>query len=260
MHLLWESKFDGLLGLVKEYIVDVWEIRKHKLYDSDSGSGRQLHIQSSPGGVVSSFRMVSLVRMVNLVRMVSLVKIVCLVRKVKVHLGPNVSSSAHDCGRVVDGGGTMAAIIIIIIIIIITMHVPCPSSFLECSTPRIITVVATTSAISTTTQAPYFPWSGPTSTRVVTRTTTVNRSSSTCATTSFETEQKPRELKEEELEVEKGREEGEVEEGGRRVTEGGGRERQEAKGEKGLVVEMRGRTIKERRKDNEEERWEECVL
>ena len=34
---LWESKFDGLLSLVKEYIVDVWEIRKHKLYDSDSG-------------------------------------------------------------------------------------------------------------------------------------------------------------------------------------------------------------------------------
>ena len=26
---LWESKFDGLLGLVKEYIVDVWEIQKH---------------------------------------------------------------------------------------------------------------------------------------------------------------------------------------------------------------------------------------
>ena len=36
---LWESKFDGLLALVKEYIVDVWEIRKHKLYDSDSGFG-----------------------------------------------------------------------------------------------------------------------------------------------------------------------------------------------------------------------------
>ena len=28
---LWESKFNGLLALVKEYIVDVWEIRKHKL-------------------------------------------------------------------------------------------------------------------------------------------------------------------------------------------------------------------------------------
>ena len=32
---LWESKFDELLSLVKEYIIDVWEIRKHKLYDSD---------------------------------------------------------------------------------------------------------------------------------------------------------------------------------------------------------------------------------
>ena len=46
---LWENKFNGLLGLVKEYIVDVWEIRKHKLYDSDTGSGLQLHTQSSPG-------------------------------------------------------------------------------------------------------------------------------------------------------------------------------------------------------------------
>ena len=43
---LWESKFDRLLGLVKEYIVDVWEIRKHRLYDSDSGSSLQLHAQS----------------------------------------------------------------------------------------------------------------------------------------------------------------------------------------------------------------------
>ena len=40
---LWESKFDGLLSLVKEYIIDMWEIRKHKLYDSDSGPGQQLH-------------------------------------------------------------------------------------------------------------------------------------------------------------------------------------------------------------------------
>ena len=46
---LWESKFDGLLSLVKEYIIDVWEIRKHKLYDSDSGPGQQLHSRSSPG-------------------------------------------------------------------------------------------------------------------------------------------------------------------------------------------------------------------
>ena len=46
---LWESKFDGLLSLVEEYIVDVWEILKHKLYDSDSGPGQQLHSQSSHG-------------------------------------------------------------------------------------------------------------------------------------------------------------------------------------------------------------------
>ena len=46
---LWESKFDGLLSLVKEYIIDVREIRKHKLYDSDSGAGQQLHSRSSPG-------------------------------------------------------------------------------------------------------------------------------------------------------------------------------------------------------------------
>ena len=44
-----ESKFDGLLSLVKEYIMDVWEIRKHKLYDSDSGPGKQLHSRSSSG-------------------------------------------------------------------------------------------------------------------------------------------------------------------------------------------------------------------
>ena len=37
------------LNLVKEYIIDVWEIRKHKLYDSDLGHGRQLHFRSSPG-------------------------------------------------------------------------------------------------------------------------------------------------------------------------------------------------------------------
>ena len=26
---LWESKFDEFLSFVKEYIIDVWEIRKH---------------------------------------------------------------------------------------------------------------------------------------------------------------------------------------------------------------------------------------
>ena len=45
---LWENEFDGLLSLVKEYIIDVWEIRKRKLYDSGSGPGQQLHSQYSP--------------------------------------------------------------------------------------------------------------------------------------------------------------------------------------------------------------------
>ena len=77
---LWENKFDGLLALVKEYIVDVWEIQKHKLYDSDCNSVRSLHLGR---GVVSSIRMVSFVRMVSLARMASLARMVCFVRKVK---------------------------------------------------------------------------------------------------------------------------------------------------------------------------------
>ena len=53
---LWESKFDELLSLVKEYIIDVWEIGKHKLYDSDTGPGQQLHSQSSSGERNGNFR------------------------------------------------------------------------------------------------------------------------------------------------------------------------------------------------------------
>ena len=47
----WESKFDGLLSLVnyKEYIKGMWEIQRHKLYDSDTGPGQQLHSWFSPG-------------------------------------------------------------------------------------------------------------------------------------------------------------------------------------------------------------------
>ena len=35
---LWEEHFDSLLPLVKEYVVDVWEARKIKLYGDDSQS------------------------------------------------------------------------------------------------------------------------------------------------------------------------------------------------------------------------------
>ena len=53
--------------------------------------------------MVSSIGMVSLIRMVSLARMV-------FGQKGKVHLGPNVSSSAHYRGCVVNGSGAMAAI------------------------------------------------------------------------------------------------------------------------------------------------------
>ena len=62
-------------------------------------------------GVVSSIGMVSLVRMVSLARMASLARMVYMSgQKGKVHLGPNVSSSAHHRGCVVNGSGAMAAI------------------------------------------------------------------------------------------------------------------------------------------------------
>ena len=55
--------------------------------------------------------MVSPVRMVSLVRMVyKFSQNGMSGQKDKVHLGPNVSSSAHDCGCMVNGGGATAAV------------------------------------------------------------------------------------------------------------------------------------------------------
>ena len=33
---LWEENFEDTLTLVKEFIVDVWELRKQKLYGEDT--------------------------------------------------------------------------------------------------------------------------------------------------------------------------------------------------------------------------------
>ena len=96
---LWESKFDGLLALVKEYIIEMWEIRKHKLYDSESGSGLQLHTQSSPGKRSGKFSQNGKFGQNGMSG-----------QKSKVHLGPNVRSSADNCGCVVNGSGAIAAI------------------------------------------------------------------------------------------------------------------------------------------------------
>ena len=108
-----ENKFDGLLSLVKEYIVDVWEICKHKLYDSDSGPGQQFHSQSSPGALAvvegqrngkfsqsGKFGFGKLGH--SCVRMTKGRPYDSRVRDhVIVHLGLNVSSSAHNCGCVI---------------------------------------------------------------------------------------------------------------------------------------------------------------
>ena len=116
---LWESMFDGLrsLQLVKEYIIiDVWEIRKHKLYDSDSGPGQQLHSRSSPGERNGKFSQNgkfgqngklghSCTNVTNGKLYGSRVSDHAIV-----HLGLNVSSSTHNCGCVVDGGNAMAVI------------------------------------------------------------------------------------------------------------------------------------------------------
>ena len=92
---------DCLPWLGNNYIVDVWEIQKHKLYDSDSGSGLQFRIQSSPGersgkfsqngkfGPNGKFSQNGKFGQGGMSG-----------QKGKVHLGPNVSSTAHYRGCV----------------------------------------------------------------------------------------------------------------------------------------------------------------
>ena len=99
---------DGLLALVKKYIV---EIRKHKLYDSDSGSGLQLHTQSSPGERSGKFSQNGkFVQNGKFAQNGKFSQNGMSGQKGKVHLGPNVSSSTQDHGCVGNGSGAMAAI------------------------------------------------------------------------------------------------------------------------------------------------------
>ena len=96
--------------MVKEYVVDVWEIRKHKLYDSDSGSGLQLHTPSSPGERSGKFSQNGKFgQNGKFSQNGKFGQNGMSGQKGKVHLGPNASSSAHDRGCV-DNGGAMAAI------------------------------------------------------------------------------------------------------------------------------------------------------
>ena len=118
----WDSKLDELLSLVKEYIMDMWEIRKHKLYDSDSGPGQQLHSRSSPGERNGKFSQNGkFVQNGKFGQNGKLGHSCTNVTKDKlygswdsnhaiVHSGLNVSSSAHNCGCVVNGGKAMPGI------------------------------------------------------------------------------------------------------------------------------------------------------
>ena len=91
--------------LVKKYIIDVWEIQKHKLYDSDSGSGLKLHTRSPPGERNGKFSQNGKFGQNGKFSQNGISG-----QKGKVHLGPNVSSSTHDRGCVINGSGAMAAI------------------------------------------------------------------------------------------------------------------------------------------------------
>ena len=101
----------------------MWEIRKHK-FDIDSGPGQQLHSRSSPGERNGKFSQNGkFVQNGKFGQNVKLGHSCTNVTKGKLYgsrdsdhaivpLGLNVSSSAHNCGCVVDGSNAMAAILV----------------------------------------------------------------------------------------------------------------------------------------------------
>ena len=94
----WEDDFDALLHLVKEFIVAVWEMRKHKLYGDDSYPG-QLQRQSLAGGRVSKSGKSGVTHGKGEDHVVhACVNCVC-----------NVCGSAHSCGYEVNGSLARAA-------------------------------------------------------------------------------------------------------------------------------------------------------
>ena len=83
----------------------------NKLYDSDSGSGLQLRPQSSPGERSGKFNQNGKFgQNGKFSQNGKFGQNGMSGQKGKVHLGPNVSCSAHYRGCVVNGGGAMAAI------------------------------------------------------------------------------------------------------------------------------------------------------
>ena len=92
---LWEEHFDSLLPLVKDYVVDIWEARKIKLYDDDSSQSQSstgdlgdftgIEGQSGKGGKPDTGKFYSS------------------------YIGMNVCGSAYENGCVVDGACATAA-------------------------------------------------------------------------------------------------------------------------------------------------------
>ena len=123
---LWESKFDGLLALVKEYIVDVWEIRKQIIWYivTQDLACNFIYTQSSPGERSGKFNQNGKFgQNGKFSQNGKLGQNGMSGQKGKVHLGPNVSSSAHYRGCVVNGSGAMAAIWVLLLLYCITREV-----------------------------------------------------------------------------------------------------------------------------------------
>ena len=110
----WEKNFKSLLFLVKEYIVDVWEVRKQILYGDDACPS---HLQSqSSVGDLGGVTGVDGHRSGKLDKRGKSVKFNVHVNTCSIHFGANsrvfscVCCSAHGSGCMVDGGSATAAI------------------------------------------------------------------------------------------------------------------------------------------------------
>ena len=108
----WEKNFKSLLCLVKEYIVDVWEVRKQILYGDDACPS---HLQSqSSVGDLGGVTGVDGHRSDKLDKRGKYVNI--HVNTCSIYFGANsrvcscVYCSAHGSGCMVDGGSATAAI------------------------------------------------------------------------------------------------------------------------------------------------------
>ena len=114
---MWESKCDGLLSLVKEYIIDMWEIRNinYIIVTQDQVDNSILGLHLGRGMVIKFSQNSKFGQNGKLGHSCTNVTKGKLYGSrdsdhAIVHLGLNVSSSAHNCGCVVDGGNAMAAI------------------------------------------------------------------------------------------------------------------------------------------------------